>query len=113
MENKEKLANDKLKEIVQQQKEAEQKKENSIKFSQELETKQVYIKEKQIDVKKELDEALPALEKAQKNVSMIKPQSLVELRSMANPPMHVKMTLEAVLTCITNHLKNWEWKVKI
>lgn len=109
LEVKEKEANEKLILMVQKQREAEQKKDSSIILSKDLEIKQAYIQEKTKLVEADLAEALPALQEAQKSVAQIKPQNLVELKTMANPPAAVKLTLESVLCVVNNKLKQWTW----
>ena len=110
LEIKEKEANVKLNLMVQKQKEAEQKRESSILLSKEVDSKQIIIKDKTVVVEKELSEAEPALIKAKDAVSNIKQANLVEMRSLKNPPFHVKFTLEAVLSTILKKFKQWEWK---
>ena len=113
LDKKEKQANEKLKLMVAEQAQAEQKREGSIKLSSELEIKQGFIKERQAIVTQELDEAVPALEKAKQSVSSIKPQDLNEMRSLGNPPPLVKMTAGAVISLLNNEFKDWEWKAVV
>ena len=58
----------------------------------------------------ELDEAIPALEKAMNSVKSIDSKSLVEIKSLQQPPILIKFTLEAVVSIITKQYKVWEWK---
>jgi len=109
LEAKEKQANEKLKLMVKEQKEAEQRRENSIKLSKELEIKQVEIKERQQVVETELSEAIPALEKAQQSVSNVDKKQLNEIQNLANPPLPVKMTSEAVVCLLNKKYKKLEW----
>ena len=61
MTAKERAANDKLKLMVQEQKEAESKRELSIKTSKELEIKSFEISKKKEEVYNDLGKAEPAL----------------------------------------------------
>ena len=43
-------------------------------------------------------------------MSNIKQATLVEMKALKSPPLHVKMTLEAVLCVTLGKFKAWEWK---
>ena len=109
LDAKDKQANEKLKLMVAEQNQAEQKRENSIKLQSELEIKQANIKERQTVVTQELEEAVPALEKAKTSVSSISTQQLNEMRNLPNPPSAVKLTAEAVVSLLLGEFKNWSW----
>lgn len=68
---KDKEANSKLNMIVEQKGKANISQQESIALKAELEVKRTFANEKQLIVEKELEAALPALEKAQKSVSSI------------------------------------------
>ena len=109
LEAKEKEANEKLKLMVKEQKEAEAKRESSITLSKNLEIKQVEIKKRQQEVEGELAEALPALEKAKQSVNSIQKAQLTELQSFATPPPLVKITAEAVVCLLNKAYRKLEW----
>lgn len=106
---KEQLANDKLKLMVNEQQQAEQKREASILMTRELEIKDKEIKERQDVVHRDLERAEPALIEAQNAVKGIKKKFLDELRVLANPPPLVKLTLEAVINLTSNTFRSIDW----
>jgi len=55
------------------------------------------------DAQRDLDEALPALNVAEKALKALKLASIQEIKSLANPPAGVRLTLEA--TCIMFQIK--------
>ncbi|KAJ1950138.1 dynein heavy chain, partial [Linderina macrospora] len=101
-------ANDKLKQMVQDQQEAEQKQVASVQLQAELETKNAAIEERRKVVMHDLERAEPAVEEAQRAVSNIKKQQLTEVRSMANPPSAVKMAMESVCTLLGHRQTDWK-----
>lgn len=78
-------------------------------MTQELEAKEREILERQEVVHRDLAMAEPALLDAQAAVSNIQRKFLDELRMMGQPPVLVKLTLEAVLCLINNTGKAPEW----
>merc|ERR1719346_568151 len=82
LETKNNEANEKLKQMVKDQQEAEKQKQQSIEISQLVERQT-----KEISVKK---------------------QHLVEVRSMANPPPLIKMALESVCTLLGESVSDWK-----
>lgn len=56
---------------------------------------------------KDLEEAEPAVLEARRGVQNIKKQHLTEIRSMANPPAAVKMTMESVCILIGYKVSSW------
>ncbi|KAI8321400.1 dynein heavy chain [Martensiomyces pterosporus] len=101
-------ANDKLRQMVQDQQEAEQKQAASITLQAELETKNAAIEERRKVVMHDLERAEPAVEEAQRAVSNIKKQQLTEVRSMANPPSAVKLAMESVCTLLGHRQTDWK-----
>ena len=71
LQSKDKAANEKLNLMIIEQKEAEQKKELSLKTKTQLELQTVNITKRQVEVNTELSGAEPALKKAQDSVSVI------------------------------------------
>ena len=106
---KEKLANEKLVLMVNEQQQAEQKRESSLGMTKVLESKEKEIRERQEQVNKELSEVEPLLREAEDAVKGIQKKFLDELRMMASPPQLVKLTLEAVMCLVTNSSKTCDW----
>ncbi|BGP45295.1 dynein heavy chain [Rhodotorula kratochvilovae] len=108
LEAKNAEANDKLKRMVADQQDAEQKKVASIEMSAALEEQKRAIAERREVVMGELADAEPAVEDAQAAVSNIKKQQLTEVRSMANPPEAVKLSMEAVCILLGHKIDSWK-----
>ncbi|GAA5901689.1 dynein heavy chain [Sporobolomyces salmoneus] len=101
-------ANDKLKRMVADQQDAEQKKVASIEMQAAIEEQKQAIAERKEIVMGELADAEPAVEDAQAAVSNIKKQQLTEVRSMANPPEAVKLSMEAVCIVLGHKIEGWK-----
>jgi dynein heavy chain 1 len=95
--------------MVTEQKEAELKRELSIKTSKELAVKQAKIAKRLEAVHNDLSKAEPDLKAAQKSVEGIHKNHLDELRSLAKPPQNVKKALEPVIALISSQAKVQEW----
>lgn len=108
LEAKNAEANDKLKRMVADQQDAEQKKVASLEMSTALEQQERAIAERREVVMGELADAEPAVEDAQAAVSNIKKQQLTEVRSMANPPEAVKLSMEAVCILLGHKIDSWK-----
>ncbi|KAJ9053275.1 dynein heavy chain [Entomophthora muscae] len=108
LNEKNREANEKLKEMVADQQEAESKKEDSIKIQSELEIKNKAIAERTSIVMADLANAEPAVLEAQKSVRNIKKNHLTEVRSMANPPLPVKIAMESVCTLLGHKIEGWK-----
>lgn len=100
-------ANDKLQRMVGDQQEAEQKKAASIQIQAALLKQDEHIAQRKEIVMADLADAEPAVHDAQAAVSNIKRQHLQEVRSMANPPEAVKITMESVCTALGHKIDNW------
>jgi dynein heavy chain 1 len=87
LERKSAEANEKLKQMVAGQQQAETKRAASLKIRNDLELQTAEIAQRKTIVMADLAEAEPAVLEAQKSVSGIKKQHLVEVRSMVNPPV--------------------------
>jgi len=96
LRQKEKLANEKLQQMVADQNIAEQRKEQAEKMGIEVEAQQSAINTRKEQAQRDLDEAEPALRSAQESVRGIKKRDLDEVRNLARPPNNVKLTLECV-----------------
>ncbi|GAA5873340.1 hypothetical protein JCM3774_005947 [Rhodotorula dairenensis] len=108
LEAKNAEANDKLRRMVADQQNAEQKKVASLEMSGALEKQKAAIAQRRDAVMAELAEAEPAVEDAQAAVSNIKKQQLTEVRSMANPPEAVKLSMEAVCILLGHKIDGWK-----
>ncbi|KAH0590223.1 hypothetical protein H2248_000395 [Termitomyces sp. 'cryptogamus'] len=100
-------ANDKLKRMVADQQEAEQKKAASIEIQAALVEQERNIQERRAVVMADLADAEPAVVEAQAAVSNIKKQYLQEVRVMANPPEVVKLAMESVCTILGHKIDSW------
>ena len=107
LEAKNKEANEKLHRMVNDQKEAEQKKAASIDIQAALVEQERFIEQRQEVVKQDLADAEPAVEDARSAVGNIKRQHLQEVRAMANPPEAVKLAMESVCTVLGHKIDSW------
>ncbi|KAK3093975.1 hypothetical protein FSP39_022394 [Pinctada imbricata] len=108
LEEKNAAANAKLKQMIKDQQEAEQKKVMSQDIQEALIKQTKVISEKQKDVKADLAQVEPAVIEAQQAVKSIKKQHLVEVKSLPNPPVLVKMAIESICTLLGEN--DLEWK---
>jgi dynein heavy chain 1, cytosolic len=108
LEAKDAEANEKLKRMVADQQEAEQKKAASIEIKAALAQQDLHIQQRRHEVMAELAEAEPAVAEAQTAVSGIKKNHLQEVRSMANPPEAVKLAMESVCTLLGHKIDSWK-----
>ncbi|TFY78308.1 hypothetical protein EWM64_g5702 [Hericium alpestre] len=100
-------ANEKLKQMVSDQQEAEQKKAASIEIQAALVVQDKHIEQRRAVVMADLADAEPAVLDAQSAVSNIKRQHLQEVRTMANPPEAVKLAMESVCTVLGHKIDSW------
>jgi dynein heavy chain 1 len=100
-------ANEKLRRMVADQQEAEQKKTASIEIQAALVEQDKNIAQRRSVVMADLADAEPAVLDAQSAVSSIKKQHLQEVRTMANPPEAVKLAMESVCTLLGHKIDNW------
>jgi dynein heavy chain 1 len=107
LEAKDKEANEKLRQMVSDQQEAEQKKAASIEIQAALVEQDKNIEQRRAVVMADLADAEPAVLEAQSAVSNIKKQHLQEVRAMANPPEAVKLTMESVCTILGHKIDSW------
>ncbi|PSN61624.1 hypothetical protein BS50DRAFT_680599 [Corynespora cassiicola Philippines] len=113
LENKTDEANEKLRDMVGDQKEAEQEKSNAEQYQKKLAESEKAIGARREVVERDLAAAEPAVLEAQKSVQSIKRQHLTEVRSMQNPPAGVKLALEAVCTLLGHKIDSWKTIVSI
>ena len=107
LQAKDQEANEKLKRMVADQQEAEQKKAASIQIQAQLAEQDRYIEQRRAVVMADLADAEPAVLDAQAAVSNIKKQHLQEVRTMANPPEAVKLAMESVCTILGHRIDSW------
>ncbi|EIW86375.1 dynein heavy chain protein 1 [Coniophora puteana RWD-64-598 SS2] len=100
-------ANEKLKRMVSDQQEAEQKKAASIEIQAALVEQDKHIAQRKEVVMADLADAEPAVLEAQAAVGNIKKQHLQEVRAMANPPEAVKLAMESVCTILGHKIDSW------
>ncbi|XP_075232643.1 dynein heavy chain, cytoplasmic isoform X3 [Lycorma delicatula] len=108
LQAKNEAANAKLRQMLQDQQEAEKKKVQSQEIQSEIEKQTIQIAQKREDVMADLDKVEPAVIEAQQAVKEIKKQQLVEVRSMANPPPIVKLTLESICLLLGESASDWK-----
>ena len=108
LNEKNELANNKLKEMIGRQQEAEKRKVQSQAIQAALVKQTAEIMKKQAEVQKDLELVEPAVRDAEQAVSSIKKQQLVEVRSMANPPPMVKMALESICVLLGENTTDWK-----
>ncbi|EUB63753.1 Cytoplasmic dynein 1 heavy chain [Echinococcus granulosus] len=108
LEEMNEAANAKLKQMVKDQQEAEQKKTTSQSLQVELGKQREYIKEKRALVVEELSQVEPAVNDAKQAVEGIRKKDIQEIKAMRNPPPAVKMALEAI--CLLLGEKSTEWR---
>jgi len=101
-------ANQKLQQMVADQKETEQKRLASLEIQTALDQQEQQIAERTQSVLEDLAKAEPAVEEARQSVSNIKRQHLTEVRSMQNPPEGVKLAMEAVCSLLGNKVDGWK-----
>ena len=107
LETKNDEANQKLRQMVSDQQEAEAKKAASIEIQAALGQQEEFIRQRSDIVRADLAQAEPAVLEALAAVSNIKKQHLSEVRSMANPPEAVKLAMESACTVLGHHIDNW------
>ena len=94
--------------IVQEKTKAKEKQEESSKLKIILEEKKKQISEKKTIVEKELSEALPALEMAQRNVENIEKKDLEFIKNLAAPPEKIAFAMKPIFYMIQKSLKTKE-----
>ncbi|KAG8185039.1 hypothetical protein JTE90_017062 [Oedothorax gibbosus] len=108
LEAKNQAANAKLKDMLKDQQEAEKKKMQSHEIQAALREQEEVIAVKREAVMEDLSKVEPAVLDAQAAVKSIKRQHLVEVRSMSNPPLPVKMALEAICLLLGEPAPDWK-----
>lgn len=101
LEEKNELANVKLKQMVTDQQIAEEKKKEALELQKKLDIQNKEIDEQKKTAYADLEKAEPAILEAQSSVSDIKKSHLEELKALGKPPNAVRLTLEAVCLMLT------------
>ncbi|KAH9904137.1 cytoplasmic dynein heavy chain [Xylariomycetidae sp. FL2044] len=108
LEAKNTEANNKLQQMVADQREAETRKKGSLELQAALENQEAELASRSDVVRNDLARAEPAVEEAKASVSNIKRQHLTEVRSMGSPPQGVKMAMESVCNLLGFNTKDWK-----
>ncbi|PAA89834.1 hypothetical protein BOX15_Mlig025375g2 [Macrostomum lignano] len=101
-------ANQKLKQMVQDQQVAEESKKKGEMLQKSLAEKEIFIAEKTKEVTAELSQVEPAVSEAKQAVEGIKRKDIQEIKAMKNPPPAVKMAVESI--CLLLGEKSSDWK---
>jgi len=109
LEKKKNEANIMLRQMINEQQEAEKKKVVSQELQVILNKQLEEIDKKKASVMDDLSKVEPAVTEAQNAVKSIKKQYLVELKAMVNPPAAVKLGLESI--CLILNQESSDWKV--
>ncbi|KAI8328287.1 dynein heavy chain [Blakeslea trispora] len=108
LEVKQNQADEKIKQMLADEKEAEQKKADSLRIKDNLKIQNKEIEARRHVVDHDLANAEPAVKEAEQSVRSIKRQHLTEVRSMGNPPEAVKLTMESVCTMLGHKIDSWK-----
>ncbi|KAF6780273.1 hypothetical protein AHF37_00288 [Paragonimus kellicotti] len=108
LEQMNEAANAKLKQMVQDQQEAEKRKTMSQRLQEELASQDVFINEKRSLVMSELSQVEPAVNDAKQAVNSVKRSQLVEIRALGAPPPPVRLAIEAVCTMLGETSMDWK-----
>ncbi|XP_019853431.1 PREDICTED: cytoplasmic dynein 1 heavy chain 1-like isoform X1 [Amphimedon queenslandica] len=108
LEQKNTLANQKLKQMVHDQQEAEKKKITSQEIQEALKVQTHDIAQKKDIVLNDLSKVEPAVKEAQQAVKGIKKSHLVEVRALNNPHQVIKMALESICMLIGEPYTDWK-----
>jgi dynein heavy chain 1 len=107
LEAKNAEANEKLQRMVKDKQEAEQQKAASIEIQTSLVEQDKQISQRKRLALEDLADAEPAVAEAKSAVSNIKKQHMQEVRSMANPPEAVRITMESVCIVLGQKIDSW------
>lgn len=108
LEAKNTLANQKLKQMVKDQQEAEKKRVTSTELQADLQKQTDIINEKKAQIMNELADVEPALQDAKSAVKSIKREHLDELRRLGKPPPAIRIALESI--CLLLNTPSTDWK---
>eukprot|EP01114_Cavostelium_apophysatum_P023031 TRINITY_DN854_c0_g1_i2.p1 TRINITY_DN854_c0_g1~~TRINITY_DN854_c0_g1_i2.p1 ORF type:complete len:4577 (-),score=1545.65 TRINITY_DN854_c0_g1_i2:38-13768(-) len=105
--DKNNLANDKLKKMVEDQQIAEQKKKDSQTLQTQLDKQNADIQVRKGRAMEDLSKVEPAVAEAKEAVGSVKKQYLDEIRALAKPPVLVQLTMEAVVYMLSGKKQDW------
>ncbi|KAI9031438.1 dynein heavy chain [Hyaloraphidium curvatum] len=108
LKTKSALAEKTLSKVIDEQERAKEQKAISETIQKTLAEKDAAIRTRRDTVMSDLAKAEPAVIEAQKSVSNIKRQHLVELRAMGSPPAAVQMALGAVCVMLGHPANDWK-----
>jgi len=108
LEAKNTLANQKLKQMVKDQQEAEKKRVTSTELQADLQKQTDLINVKKAEIMNELADVEPALQDAKSAVKSIKREHLDELRRLGKPPPAIRIALESI--CLLVGKPSTDWK---
>lgn len=108
LEAKNTLANQKLKQMVKDQQEAEKKRVTSTELQADLQKQTDIINVKKAHIINELADVEPALQDAKSAVKSIKREHLDELRRLGKPPPAIRIALESI--CLLLGTPSTDWK---
>ncbi len=108
LQKKENLANQKLQQMVRNQKEAETRKAEVEKMSLEVKEQQKEISVRKEEAQRDLNAAEPALREAQAAVKGIRKRDLDEVRNLLRPPPNVQLTLECIAVMLGETNLDWQ-----
>lgn len=108
LEAKNREAQLKMENIIQNREEARQRTKESEELQQALSAQESIIAEKRTAVMEDLSKVEPAVKEAQQAVQSIKKQNLIEVRSMTNPPAPVKLAMESICLLLGEPSNDWK-----
>ncbi|KAF2072162.1 hypothetical protein CYY_006521 [Polysphondylium violaceum] len=108
LEIKNEQANQKLKQMVQDQQIAESKQKEALDLQVVLDVRNKEIEIQKVKAYADLEKAEPAIIEAQESVSTIKKKHLDEIKALPKPPAPVKLAMEAVCLML-NGGKKLDW----
>lgn len=108
LEAKNREAQSKMENIIQNREEARQRTKESEELQQALRAQETIIVEKRKVVMEDLSKVEPAVKEAQQAVQSIKKQNLIEVRSMTNPPAPVKLAMESICLLLGEPSNDWK-----
>ena len=107
LKEKDREANEKLNQVVENQQDAMTRKEAAEKLTVRLAEQTKKINARKAEVQKELDLAAPALNKAKEGVKNIRKAEFNEVKTLATPPRIVQLVMEFVIVLIGEKQKDW------
>lgn len=108
LEAKNREAQSKMENIIQNREEARQRTKESEELQQALRAQETIIAQKRTAVMEDLSKVEPAVKEAQQAVQSIKKQNLIEVRSMTNPPAPVKLAMESICLLLGEPSNDWK-----